>query len=104
MLAPTCGRSGRRSAPGCSLPRWPWRSPGRRPVLPAGRCAGRGVPHRRRLGAALLAAWAALDRPAVARVVAGAGIVLYLAVLLWHVPRVPWINHADYADNAVVAR
>lgn len=45
----------------------------------------------------------ALDRPRVARLVAMSAILTYglvLTVLVW---RVPWIGHADYADNAVVA-
>jgi 4-amino-4-deoxy-L-arabinose transferase-like glycosyltransferase len=53
---------------------------------------------------ALALGWAALDRPRVATVVALAGLVVYTAVMLPHILAAPWINHADYADNAVVAR
>ena len=59
---------------------------------------------RVRLLDGLAATWAALDRPRVAGWVAAGGIALYVAVVLPHLLRVPWINHADYADNAVVAR
>ncbi len=60
--------------------------------------------HRHRTLDALAATWAALDRPRLARRVAAAGVLLYAVALVLHVLRVPWIGHADYADNAVVAR
>jgi 4-amino-4-deoxy-L-arabinose transferase-like glycosyltransferase len=52
----------------------------------------------------LAAGWAALDRPRVATAVALVGLTAYAAILLPHILAAPWINHADYADNAVVAR
>lgn len=76
-------------------------------LLPAAILASGGalaLRWRRRLPPALAAAWSALDRPRLAQWVAVAGIALYAVVLLGHVLQVPWIGHADYADNAVVAR
>ncbi|MGN6673947.1 MAG: glycosyltransferase family 39 protein [Thermomicrobiales bacterium] len=60
--------------------------------------------YARRLGALGAAGWAALGRPRVATGVVAAGLALYVAMVLPHLLAVPWINHADYADNAVVAR
>jgi len=48
--------------------------------------------------------WTALDRPRVATAVALGGLLIYAAIMLPHILAAPWINHADYADNAVVAR
>jgi len=48
--------------------------------------------------------WAALDRPRSATAVALGGLLVYAAIMLPHILAAPWINHADYADNAVVAR
>jgi 4-amino-4-deoxy-L-arabinose transferase-like glycosyltransferase len=62
------------------------------------------IRHLRRLGALVVVAWSALDRPRVATWIVAAGLALYVAVVLPHLLAVPWINHADYADNAVVAR
>ncbi|MFN8537187.1 MAG: glycosyltransferase family 39 protein [Thermomicrobiales bacterium] len=59
---------------------------------------------REQLLAWLIAAWEAIDQPRVANWLVGGGIALYAAVMLPHILAVPWINHADYADNAVVAR
>lgn len=59
---------------------------------------------RARLLGWLADGWAALDRPRAATIVVAAGSVAYAAVLLPHILAVPWISHADYADNAVVAR
>ncbi len=53
---------------------------------------------------ALAAGWAVLDRPRVATAVALGGLLAYAAIMLPHILAAPWINHADYADNAVVAR
>ncbi len=61
------------------------------------------VRQRARLLDGLATAWATLDRPRVAGWVMAGGIALYVAVVLPHLLAVPWINHADYADNAVVA-
>lgn len=58
---------------------------------------------RLRLLDRLVTVWTALDRPVVAGRVALAGSALYAVTLLWHVWQTPWIGHADYADNAVVA-
>ncbi|HEX5502671.1 MAG TPA: glycosyltransferase family 39 protein [Thermomicrobiales bacterium] len=74
------------------------------PVADGVAAAGLALRHRRRLVGGLAALWAALDRSRVADRVALGGVVLYLAVLLPYVWAAPWINHADYADNAVVAR
>ncbi len=52
----------------------------------------------------LAAGWIALDRSRVATAVALIGLIVYAALLLPHLRTAPWINHADYADNAVVAR
>jgi len=52
----------------------------------------------------LAAGWIALDRSRVATAVALIGLIVYAALLLPHLLAAPWINHADYADNAVVAR
>jgi len=48
--------------------------------------------------------WTALDQPRVATAVALGGLLVYTAIMLPHLLVAPWINHADYADNAVVAR
>lgn len=74
------------------------------PVADGAVAAGLALRHWRRLVGWLAALWAALDRPRVADRVALGFVVLYLAVLLPYIWAVPWINHADYADNAVVAR
>lgn len=66
--------------------------------------AALAVRWRVRLLGWLAAGWAALDRPRVAVWVMMGGIALYVAIVLPHLLNVPWINHADYADNAVVAR
>jgi hypothetical protein len=66
--------------------------------------AALAVRWHRRLLDGLTTLWSALDRPRVAGWVAVGGIAFYVAVVLPHLLRVPWINHADYADNAVVAR
>jgi len=66
--------------------------------------AALAVRWRVRLLGWLAAGWAALDRPRVAFWVMVGGIALYIVVVLPHLLNVPWINHADYADNAVVAR
>lgn len=76
-------------------------------LLPAALWAGGAalaVRWRIRLLSWLAEGWTALDRPRVAVWVMVAGITLYVAVVLPHLLNVPWINHADYADNAVVAR
>ncbi|HEY8602638.1 MAG TPA: hypothetical protein VIL85_29740, partial [Thermomicrobiales bacterium] len=52
----------------------------------------------------LATVWAAIDRPRVAAWIMAGGIALYVVIVLPHLLAVPWINHADYADNAVVAR
>lgn len=53
---------------------------------------------------ALAAGWVVLDRPRVATAVGLGGLIVYAAIMLPHLLAAPWINHADYADNAVVAR
>ena len=52
----------------------------------------------------LAAGWVALDDSRVANWTVTVGIALYAVIMLPHLLAVPWINHADYADNAVVAR
>ena len=59
---------------------------------------------RRVLLRGLIAIWAALDRPRLSNRLVAGGIALYAAIMLPYLLAVPWINHADYADNAVVAR
>jgi hypothetical protein len=76
-------------------------------LLPYGLAAGGAVAAARwrdTLLDRLTAAWEALDRLRVANWVVAGGIALYAAIMLPHILVVPWINHADYADNAVVAR
>jgi hypothetical protein len=41
--------------------------------------------------------------PVATRVMLGV-MLLYAALALWTVPQVDWIGHADYAENAVIAR
>ncbi len=68
--------------------------------------AGAAALLRRRVHAldGLVHGWAALDRPRIATAVALGGLLVYAAIMLPHILAAPWINHADYADNAVVAR
>jgi hypothetical protein len=41
--------------------------------------------------------------PVATRVMLGV-MLLYAALALWTIPQVDWIGHADYAENAVIAR
>lgn len=52
---------------------------------------------------ALVSLVRALDRASTGRIVAAGAIGAYGLLLTWIAWRVPWIGHADYADNAVVA-
>lgn len=45
-----------------------------------------------------------LGRLATAKWLMLAGMLLYAALSLWVLPQVDWIGHADYAENAVIAR
>ncbi len=58
----------------------------------------------RAAGALLGAAWNALDRRTVARVVVGTLVVAYAVFTVAVITHVDFIGHADYADNAVRAR
>jgi hypothetical protein len=62
------------------------------------------VVHRRPIAAAALAGARALDRPRAALAALAALIVVYGAIMTALAARIEWIGHADYADNAVVAR
>ncbi len=45
-----------------------------------------------------------LGKVATARRFMLAGSLMYAALCLWVLPQVDWIGHADYAENAVIAR
>lgn len=45
-----------------------------------------------------------LGRMSLARPFMLGGMALYAGLLLWTLPQVDWIGHADYAENAVIAR
>ncbi len=46
----------------------------------------------------------AASKPDYARVSMVVALILFTALALWTIPRVVWIGHADYAENANVAR
>ena len=62
------------------------------------------VVHHRALGDAVVGGVRTLDRPRSALAALGVLIVVYGAVMTSLAARIEWIGHADYADNAVVAR
>lgn len=73
------------------------------PVAAAAGIAGLVVWQRERLGRWPLV----VDRLGtwrVAALVMGASMLVYAVVALWAIPQVDWIGHADYAENAVIAR
>lgn len=112
LLAAGADRVGRRwwlarlllvgAFPGAALVALPW-TLALAPYVAAGALGVLLLRFARRLGDALALAFVALDRPRVANWVAGVSIIAYTVVLLAIVVQVPWVGHADYADNAVVA-
>jgi 4-amino-4-deoxy-L-arabinose transferase-like glycosyltransferase len=75
---------------------WPW--------LLAALAGAALVVHRERAAEAAVRGLAALARPRVAAVALAALVAADAVVMTALAARIAWIGHADYADNAVVAR
>lgn len=73
------------------------------PVAAVGGACGLLVWQRRRI--VRWPEWVdALGKGRTATIVMVGAMLLYAALALWTIPQVDWIGHADYAENAVIAR